>query len=153
MLTSTGETIQVTVTFNQPVKVHESHDGVVEPDELENVASLGLEIGNHYGSADYTSGSGTNTLVFEFLLNSEDYVDYDGVSVPAEFSKPGPLDTQDPRHYHVRLVRHVIQRPAWRHKRLVRAQGSRPAERQYTTLALSPPLSPATPTAPARASR
>ena len=76
------ETIQVTVTFDQAVKVHESHDGVHEPDERELEAAMGLIIGNHHGEAEYTSGSGTDTLVFEFPLNWEGYVDHDGVSVP-----------------------------------------------------------------------
>ncbi len=77
-----GETIQVTVTFDQPVNVHESHDGVVEPGERELEAALGMEIGNSFVELEYTSGSGTDTLVFEFLLNAENYVDYDGVSIP-----------------------------------------------------------------------
>ncbi len=79
-----GETIQVTVTFDEAVKVHESHDGVHGPDEDERVPGIVFLIGNLFGRyevLEYTSGSGTDALVFEFTLDEEYFVDPDGLSV------------------------------------------------------------------------
>ena len=67
-----GENIRIEVTFDQPVYV-------------EGEPTFALEVGNPCRAvceADYASGSGTNTLVFAYLVLEVD-VDRNGIAIPA----------------------------------------------------------------------
>ena len=68
-----GETIAVTVTFNEPVTV----------DEALGSPSLALTIGDRERQAFYSSGSNTRDLVFLYRIQDGD-ADADGVAVPAD---------------------------------------------------------------------
>ena len=65
----TDETIQATATFDENVVVT-------------GTPQLTLTIGSTNRKANYTSGSGTKKLVFEYTVQSGD-VDTDGISIPA----------------------------------------------------------------------
>ena len=67
-----GENIRIEVTFDQPVYV-------------EGDPTFALEVGDPCGSvceADYESGSGTDTLVFAYLVLEVD-LDRNGIAIPA----------------------------------------------------------------------
>ena len=67
-----GENIRIEVTFDQPVYV-------------EGDPTFALEVGDPCGSvceADYESGSGTDTLVFAYLVLEVD-IDRNGIAIPA----------------------------------------------------------------------
>ena len=68
-----GETIAVTVTFNEPVTV----------DETIGSPSLALTIGDRERQAIYSNGSNTRDLVFRYRVVDGD-ADVDGVAVPAD---------------------------------------------------------------------
>ena len=68
-----GETIAVTVTFNEPITV----------DETVGSPSLALTIGDRERQAIYSNGSNTRDLVFRYRVVDGD-IDSDGVSVPAD---------------------------------------------------------------------
>ena len=65
-----GDKIQVTVTFNETVTVT-------------GTPTLTLIIGTENRNADYTRGSGTANLIFEYTVQSDDVEDTDGVSIDA----------------------------------------------------------------------
>ena len=68
-----GENIRIEVRFNQPVHV-------------EGDPTLALEVGDPCRSvceADYESGSGTDTLVFAYLVLEVD-IDLNGIEIPAD---------------------------------------------------------------------
>ena len=68
-----GETIAVTVTFDEPVTVDETHGS----------PSLALTIGDRERQAIYSNGSNTRDLVFLYRVQDGD-ADADGVAVPAD---------------------------------------------------------------------
>ena len=68
-----GETISVTVTFNEPVSV----------DEIVGTPSLALTVGDRERKAIYLNGSNTKDLVFRYRVADGD-LDSDGVAVPAD---------------------------------------------------------------------
>ena len=68
-----GETISVTVTFNEPVLV----------DETVGTPSLALTVGDRERQAIYSNGSNTKDLVFRYRVADGD-LDADGVAVPAD---------------------------------------------------------------------
>ena len=72
------ERVEVTLTFNEPV-VTVQNDGFHRPEHLPYVS---LEVGAKERSARYRRGSGSARLVFDYLLESDDF-DADGVSVAA----------------------------------------------------------------------
>ena len=63
-----GETVSITLTFERPVMV----DGT---------PSIALEIGDHLAEATYRSGSGTDTIVFGYDVETHDR-DPDGFALP-----------------------------------------------------------------------
>ena len=68
-----GENIRIEVTFDEPVYV-------------EGDPTFALEVGDPCGSvceADYASGSGTDTLVFAYLVLEVD-LDRNGIAIPAD---------------------------------------------------------------------
>ena len=67
-----GETISVSLTFDRPVTV----DGA---------PSIALEIGDHLAEATYRSGSGTDTIVFGYDVETHDRDD-DGFALPARIA-------------------------------------------------------------------
>ena len=90
-ITSTGpyaraDVIELTATFNQVVTVFDQSGEVVAvPDQSDNVPQIVIVLGDTFKSsrrADYTSGSGSTTLVFSYTVApvSSDN-DNDGVSV------------------------------------------------------------------------
>ena len=54
-----GETIAVTVTFDQEV-------------DVEGEVLAGLQVGDQYRQASYASGSGSDSIVFEYVVKPED---------------------------------------------------------------------------------
>ena len=71
-----GETVQVTATFSEAVTVT-------------GVPVLRLNVGGSYRQADYTSGSGSTALVFEYTVASRDR-DANGISIRQNpIIKPG----------------------------------------------------------------
>ena len=73
------ERVEVTLTFNEPV-VTVQNDGFYRPEHHPYVS---LEVGAKERSARYRRGSGSARLVFDYLLESDDF-DADGVSVAAD---------------------------------------------------------------------
>lgn len=67
-----GETISVSLTFDRPVTV----DGA---------PSIALEIGDHLVEATYRNGSGTDTVVFGYDMETHDRDD-DGFALPARIA-------------------------------------------------------------------
>ena len=76
-----GDVIRLTVGFNLPVDVM-----VMAPDTPE----ISLVIGSTVRSAIYESGSGTDTLVFEYAVQTSD-VDTDGISINSRIERGGSL--------------------------------------------------------------
>ena len=78
----TDEFIRASVTFNKGVTV------VGTP-------TLSLTIGSHYKTANYTGGSGSTTLVFEYRVTALD-LDDDGISILAnQLALPGNATIRD----------------------------------------------------------
>ena len=78
----TDEIIRASVTFNKGVTV------VGTP-------TLSLTIGSHYKTANYTGGSGSTTLVFEYRVTATDGDD-DGISILAnQLALPGNATIRD----------------------------------------------------------
>ena len=77
-----GDTIQVTATMNETVNIT-------------GTPTLTLVIGSTDRTANYTSGTGTNALVFQYTVVLADQDDTDGVSVKANSLNPNTGGIRD----------------------------------------------------------